>query len=119
MINHIYGQALNLFEVFRNETRTDDKGRVIKGQGTCKGCILGTLTSTSQKERERFMQLGHDCSHKVVTKNITDIKAGDTLQMKAINASDKDRKLYVIEKRNPASLDAWEVIFVNELMSND
>lgn len=119
MIRHKYGQALNEYEVIRVSTNTDSKGRIIEDEPKTLGNIIGTLTVTSQKEKEFYNQLGHPCSHTVVTRNMTDIRSGDILIWIGGSMTDRGRKFEVVDKRNPASLDIWEVIHVKELMSDD
>lgn len=119
MIRHRFGNSLNEYNVVRINTKVDGKGRVVEDKPQILGSILATLTVTSQKEREYYNQLGHPCTHTVATRNITNIKAGDILVWVNGSMTDKKRKFEVVDKRNPASLDIWEVIHVKELMSDD
>lgn len=118
MINHIYGGAFREFTV-EKINKSKQGGRVVKNDTEKPYKFKGILSETSQKEWERYNQLGHDCSHKIATRTMANLKAGDKIIYSDKKNNDGIRIFTVTAKRNPADLHIWEIILVKELMSND
>lgn len=72
------GGQLNL-TAYRYTSTTTQSGRVVKGDSVELGGIKGILASANALEKERWKQLSHPVSHKIIQKGIPDfeLKAGD------------------------------------------
>lgn len=78
-----YGQEVQKFTVLRSGAVTTSAGRVLQNQLEEVGEISGVLAVARSEERERWKQLAHMVSHKVVVKSALpfSIRAGDVLRV--------------------------------------
>jgi hypothetical protein len=61
------GQELRDFEVLRDGTKKTDAGRVLaSGEGTRIGTIKAVLAAAKPEEKERWRQLQHPITHKII-----------------------------------------------------
>lgn len=78
------GQELREFAVLRQDTRETELGREVKNAETTVGKIRAILAAAKSDEKERWHQLGHPVTHKIIQQHQTpfDIKAGDVFEYK-------------------------------------
>ncbi len=108
---HIPGQELREFTVLTPETRSTDNGREITNGYKVIGKIKGILAEAKPTEIERWRQLEHPITHKVIQQGVFDaeIKAGDVLEL------DNGRRFYLqAQPHNPGDINRWTIYYCDE-----
>ena len=99
----VAGQQIRKFDVYRRETKTDGKGRVLSEGEVLKGQIKGSVSTANQKETEKYKQIGYPITHTIVCQLKADVKANDVLVR-------GDKRYYVRGVDNPAYLNFYTII---------
>jgi len=63
------GQEFKTFKVLRPQSIINDRGRTKKNQYDEIGSIKGILAQARPDERERWHQMGHSVSHKIIQRH--------------------------------------------------
>lgn len=109
-INLMPGQELREFDVYRNGTRRTDSGRVISNGAERLGAIRAVLAAAKPEEIERWRQLEHPVTHKIIQQGIAPfgIKAGDSLV--------RGEMRYIVQTApyNPGGLNHWTIYYCEE-----
>jgi hypothetical protein len=73
------GQEIREFSVYHPETRETEIGRVLKNNETLVGTIHAILAAARPEEKERWKQLQHPITHKIIMQFTPafDIRPGD------------------------------------------
>lgn len=76
------GSALTQFTLYRSTSVATDMGRILKHSSEELGTFSGVLAVASSSEKERWNQLSHPVTHKVILTGKIEIplKIGDTLR---------------------------------------
>ena len=100
----VAGQQLRTYDVYRKESRKDSKGRVVYDYGEEPiGRIKASISTATQKEVEKYKQMGHPITHTLVQQLRTIVKAEDKLVRDGVN-------YYVKGVDNPADLNFYAII---------
>lgn len=85
-LNH--GGLSTVFEVWRTSSVTTDMGRVLQNSPKKVGELRGTLAVATSSEKERWGQLSHPVSHKVILRGVPEISllVGDILRWESCGA---------------------------------
>lgn len=76
------GQEYREFIIYRGATVTTTGGRVLQNAQKEVGKLVGVLAQANSKEKEKWKQITHPVSHKVVTRGeLTELQVGDSLTM--------------------------------------
>lgn len=69
-------------EVWRGQKEMSPRGRILQGQGQLLGTFLGILAQAQSDEKERWRQLTHPISHKIIQRGMPDfpLEVGDVFQ---------------------------------------
>ncbi len=106
----VSGKELREFTVSRADTRETENGRVINSSYTPVCVIKGILAAAKPEEKERWRQLQHPITHKIIQQGISavKIKAGYVLECEG-------RKFYVrAEPYNIGGLNYWTIYYCEE-----
>ena len=73
------GQEIRMFTVYRPDRHETDLGRILRDSDTKIGNIMAILAAASTQEKERWRQLEHPITHKVILQHTTqyEILPGD------------------------------------------
>ena len=73
------GQEQRDFDVFRADTTKTDGGRVMRNASEKIGAVRAILAAAKPEEIERWRQLSHPITHKIIQKGVPafEIKPGD------------------------------------------
>ena len=82
-------------------------GRVNTSKYKETGTLSGTLAKASQKEVDRWKQLGHPVTHQIISKETSIAVAGDYLQF-------NHRNFYIQGKEDPAELGHYTIYACEE-----
>ncbi len=107
---HIPGQELREFTVLTPETRSTDNGRELTNGYKIIGKIKGILAEAKPAEIERWNQLGHPVTHKIIRQGVCDtaIAPGDVLECGG-------RRFYVqAAPYNPGGINKWTIYYCDE-----
>lgn len=109
-IHLIPGQELRTFTVYRDGEHKTASGRVISNGAESLGVIRATLAAAKPEEIQRWHQLEHPVSHKIIQQGTAafEIKPGDSLV-------DGERR-YIVQTTpyNPGGLNHWTIYYCNE-----
>lgn len=109
-INLMPGQELRTFDVFRDGERRTASGRVTSNSTEWLGEIRAVLAAAKPEEMERWRQLEHPVTHKIIQRGKApfEIKAGDSLAHGA--------KRYIIQAApyNPGGINHWTIYYCDE-----
>lgn len=72
--NHLPGQALKQFEVFRTTKTRTQSGRAMQGEEAQIGELKGILAQAKPEEKERWRQLSHPVTHKIIQEGKPDFQ---------------------------------------------
>ena len=97
------GQQLRVFEVYRREGGVDKKGRSLPETEKLVRVVKGSISAASQREIERYKQIGYPITHTVVVQLRCDVKANDVLVRNGV-------RYYVKGVDDPASMGFFTVI---------
>lgn len=104
------GQQIKQFNVYRKVSIKDDKGRVSFSHDAIPiDTIFGSISKANQKELDRWKQVEHPISHTIVVEGTSIVEAEDILEIRG------DR-YYVQGKDNPGGIDAFEIIYCDQVM---
>lgn len=107
---HTPGQELREFTVLTPDTRTTANGREIGNGYKEIGKIKGILAEAKPAEIERWRQLQHPITHKIIQQGVFGgkIKAGDVLELNG-------RRFYLqAQPHNPGGIDRWTIYYCDE-----
>lgn len=109
-IHLIPGQELRTFTVCRDGEHKTASGRVISNGAEVLGSIRAVLAAAKPEEIQRWHQLEHPVSHKIIQQGTAafEIKPGDSLV-------DGERR-YIVQTTpyNPGGLNHWTIYYCNE-----
>ena len=109
-INLIPGQELRQFDVYRNGEYKTASGRVTSNSLERIGELKAVLAAAKPEEIERWRQLEHPITHKIIQQGSTpfEIRAGDSFV--------HDQKRYIVQTApyNPGGLNRWTIYYCNE-----
>ncbi|MDR3148628.1 MAG: hypothetical protein LBT88_01230 [Oscillospiraceae bacterium] len=76
------GQELREFDVLRPNARETENGRIVNNGYTSAGKITAILAAAKPEEKERWRQLEHPITHKIIQQHTPafEIKAGDVFE---------------------------------------
>ena len=98
-INLMPGQGLREFDVYRNGTRRTDSGRVISNGAERLGTIRAVLAAAKPEEIERWRQLEHPVTHKIIQQGIAPFGM---------------RYIVQTAPYNPGGLNHWTIYYCEE-----
>ncbi len=103
------GQQIKKFNVYRKTNTKDSKGRVnFNHDNILIGTTFGSISKANQKEMDRWKQIEHPISHSIVIEGTSIIEAEDVLEL-------DNNKYYVQGKDNPGGINAFEIIYCNQV----
>ena len=110
MINHLPGQELRVFEIYRSGQHITAGGRVTANSETKLGEIKAILAAARPDEVNRWKQLEHPVSHKIIQQGVApfQIKPGDYFvrgEKRYINRTDP---------YNPGDINHWTIYYCDE-----
>lgn len=77
-----YGEDIKQFLILRSRPVVTKSGRVLQEDLEEIGEVKGVLASARSYERERWKQLAHPVTHKIVVRKVRpDLRAGDVLRL--------------------------------------
>jgi len=106
----IPGQELREFTVLRPEARETDNGRILNNIYTPIGTIKAVLAAANPTEKERWRQLQHPITHKIISRRIAafEINPGDVFEY-------GERRFYIQTKPyNVGDLGSWMIFYCEE-----
>lgn len=104
------GQELRDFTILEPDTRTTDNGREVNNGFKEVGKIKGILAEAKPTEIERWRQLEHPITHKIIQRGNSPVKieAGYALEYAG-------RRFYVqAQPHNPGDLNQWTIYYCEE-----
>ena len=102
------GQELKTYEIFREKSTRDSRGRVTtSAQPELIDAVRGTIVQASQKEQERWQQQGHPISHTIVIRGRTKAEAGD-------EARAYGHRYHIQGKHDPVGLGFFSTLYCME-----
>lgn len=108
--NYLPGQELKKFEVSRAEKVRTQSGRAMQGEETVVGEFFAILAQAKPEEKERWRQLAHPVTHKIIQRGKPDfeVRPGDTLRQ-------GHRKFYVSAiPYDVGGLGHWSIYYCEE-----
>lgn len=109
-INLIPGQELRVFEVFRSGEHRTASGRITDNGAERLGAIKAVLAAASPQEIERWRQLEHPVTHKIIQQGVAPfpIKAGDSFLL--------GNTRYIVQTApyNPGGINHWTIYYCEE-----
>lgn len=104
------GQELRQFDAYRDGEHKTASGRVTSNGWEYLGEFKAVLAAAKPEEIERWRQLEHPITHKIIQQGIApfEIKAGDSLVC--------ERKRYIVQTApyNPGGLNHWTIYYCDE-----
>ena len=104
------GQELRTFEVWRSGSRRTESGRVTDNARQKIGEIKAILAAAKPEERERWRQLEHPVTHKIIQQGRPpfEIKPGDSIE--------KGECKYIVQTKpyNPGDISHWTIYYCDE-----
>lgn len=103
------GQELREFSVLKPDTRSTENGREINNDYKATGKFKGILAEAKPTEIERWRQLGHPVTHKVIQQGtFAGISAGDVLEL-------GQRRFYIqAQPYDPGGISHWTIYYCEE-----
>ena len=109
-INLLPGQELRRFEVFRQTEHKTAGGRITYDDEKLLGEIKGILAAAKPQEMERWRQMEHPVTHKIIQQGVApfEIRAGDTIV--------RGDKRYTVQTApyNPGGINHWTIYYCEE-----
>ncbi len=109
-INLVPGQELREFEVYRDGEHRTASGRVVSNGTEVIGEIKAVLAAAKPEEIQRWRQLEHPVSHKIIQQGTAafEIKPGDSLVC--------GERRYIVQTApyNPSGLNHWTIYYCDE-----
>lgn len=110
MINHLPGQELRTFEVYRSGEHRTASGRVAANAETKLGEIKAILAAARPEEVNRWKQIEHPVSHKIIQQGTApfEVKPGDWFV--------RGNKRYInrADPYNPGDINHWTIYYCDE-----
>ncbi len=104
------GQELRAFDVYRNGEHKTASGRIISNGGERLGEIRAVLAAAKPEEIERWRQLEHPVSHKIIQQGVPpfEVKPGDSLV--------QGNRRYIVQTvpYNPGGINHWTIYYCDE-----
>lgn len=107
------GEGYKRFSVKKLGKAKNTNGRVQKAGYEAAGTIIGILATASQKEIEKWKQLGHPITHKIVQRGVQNAAVA-TNYLVLSETGKKDRYFYIQGASNPGELNHLMRYFVEE-----
>lgn len=102
------GQELQTYEIYRNKSTRDSRGRVTtKAEPELIDSVRGTIAQASQREQERWQQQGHPISHTIVIRGRTMAEAGDEARVHG-------HRYHIQGKHDPVGLGFFSTLYCQE-----
>ncbi len=109
-INLAPGQELRGFDIYRDVEHRTASGRIISNGAELLGTIKAVLAAAKPEEIERWRQLEHPVTHKIIQQGTApfEVKAGDSLVC--------GEKRYIVQTApyNPGGLNHWTIYYCDE-----
>lgn len=109
-INFLPGQELRPFTIYRQGERKTESGRVVMNGVEPIGEIKGILAAAKPEEIERWRQLEHPVTHKIIQQGTApfEIRPGDSIT--------HGGKRYIVqtEPYNPGGINHWTIYYCDE-----
>lgn len=109
-INLIPGQELREFDVYRDGDYRTASGRITSNGVERLGTIRAVLAAAKPEEIERWRQLEHPVTHKIIQHGTAPfgIRAGDSLV--------RGEKRYIVQAApyNPSGINHWTIYYCEE-----
>lgn len=109
-INLVPGQELRQFDVYQSGEYRTASGRIIANGGGRLGSIRAVLAAAKPEETQRWRQLEHPVSHKIIQQGVPpfEIRPGDSL----VQGSTR----YIVQAApyNVGSIGHWTVYYCDE-----
>jgi len=104
------GQELRKFEVFRTGVRRTDSGRIMDNGREKIGEIKAILAAAKPEERERWGQLEHPVTHKIIQQGAPAFKIipGDSIE--------RGESRYIVQGQpyDPGGISHWTIYYCDE-----
>ena len=104
------GQELRYFKVYREGERRTPSGRITMAGRTMLGEIKAVLAAAKPSEIERWRQLEHPVTHKIIQKGVApfEIRPGDSIE--------RGDKRYIVQTApyNPGGINHWTIYYCDE-----
>ncbi len=108
--NLLPGQQLTTFTVFRDGERKTASGRITMNGGERLGEIKAVLAAAKPEEIERWRQLQHPVTHKIIQQGVPpfEVRPGDCFK--------RGEKRYIVQTApyNPGGLNHWIIYYCEE-----
>ena len=99
-----------MFDVYRNDDMITASGRPVNNGFTKIGEVKAILAAAKPEERERWRQLEHPVTHKIIQKGVApfEIKPGDSFI--------RGNKRYIVQTApyNPGDINHWTIYYCDE-----
>ena len=109
-IMHLPGQELRTFEIFREGEIRTPSGRITDNGMEKIGTIKAILAAAKPEEIERWRQLEHPVTHKIIQQGVPpfEIKPGDSIT--------HGEKRYIVQTApyNPGGINHWTIYYCDE-----
>lgn len=109
-IHLLPGQELRTFDVYRDADHKTAGGRIISNGEERLGAIKAVLAAAKPEEIERWRQLEHPVSHKIIQQGVPpfEITPGDSLV--------RGDKRYIVQTApyNPGGINHWTIYYCDE-----
>ena len=109
-IHHVPGQELRTFTIRREGERKTASGRVISNGAEPIGEVRAVLAAARPKEIQRWRQLEHPISHKIIQRGTAavDVRPGDSLVC--------ENRRYIVQAApyNLGGLNHWTIYYCDE-----
>jgi len=106
------GQQLKTFTLYKKGTNVSARGRVTyAAEQEPIGTFRATIAQASPKEQERWGQMGHPVTHKIVARGVSPVLAGAAAEM----IVEHDGRFWAVEGvHDPSGLHFFYTLFCNE-----
>jgi hypothetical protein len=102
--------GMKRLDAYRAEMKETERGDVLVNKRLYIGSLCAVLAQAKPDERERWHQLGHPVTHKLISEgpNVLKLTAGDLLMC-------EDRRFYIqSEPYDPGELGHWTIYYCEE-----
>lgn len=97
-------------QVFRGTKERSGKGRMTQGEGILVGEFRGILAQAVASEKERWRQLTHPVTHKIIQKNLPDF----TVEVGDVFSTGTQEFIVSAVPYNVANLGQWVIYYCQE-----
>lgn len=109
-INLTPGQELRVFTVYRDGEHKTASGRILMNGAERIGEIKAVLAAAKPEEKERWKQLEHPVTHKIIQQGVPpfEIKPGDAIV--------RGETRYIVQTApyNPGGINHWTIYYCDE-----